>query len=321
MRYRLSLLLVCLLIFAGCGREPDVAAAFSMDTYVEIEVYDGLPAREYLARINDLADIFSRTTAISDIYRINASEGEAVTVEPETIDILEKCRTYYELSNGLIDPTIGTVSKLWDFGGTGRNPDKRIPNQESLDFGLQYVGFDKLVIEGNTVRKTNPYTELDLGFIAKGYIGGKVLENEDGNILMDLGGNIAVCGEKEGRKPYKIGIKKPFSENEVLLTIELTGKKFVVTSGIYERCFELNGKLYHHILDVNTGYPVDNELCSVTIIADDGTAADALSTTCFVLGTEKGMELIENTEGTEALFIDKDMNLTFSSGFPEYEMK
>ena len=241
--------------------------------------------------------------------------GEAVKVSAETIELLERCRYYYEISGGRIDPTIGSVTSLWDFHGRDI-----VPYSAAIQEALKHVGFDKVIIDSDSVRLDDPKMKLDPGFIAKGYIADKLMETGCSDVLINLGGNVSVCGEKPGGKAFRIGIEKPFSNGESLVTVDISGKHSFVTSGNYERYFEKDGQLYHHILDAKTGYPVENELSGVTILSEDATEADALSTTCFVLGLEDGLKLIENTPGVEALFIDKNLNVTVSSGFPEYKM-
>ena len=132
--------------------------------------------------------------------------------------------------------------------------------------------------------------------------------------LINLGGNIVVLGDKNG-KAWQVGIQSPFDEEALAATLEVRDKT-VVTSGTYERSFRKNGVLYHHILDPRTGEPVRNGLASVTILADGSMIADALSTACFVLGETKGMELIAATPEAEALFIREDGTELRSAGFP-----
>ncbi len=315
---KLFLFLLLLMLISGCSdKKADTASAFALDTVISVTVYDGKPASEFIKETEDYERLFSATIEGSDIYRINAAGGEAVKVSPETIELLEKCRYYYEISDGRIDPTIGSVSSLWDFHQDEDNAS--VPSEESINEALKHVGFDKLIIDGDNVILSDPGTKLDLGFIAKGYIADRLMETGCRAGLLNLGGNVSVCGTKTGNKLYRIGIEKPFSNGESLVTIDVSGKISVVTSGNYERYFEKNGYLYHHILDAKTGYPVENELSSVTIVSGDAVQADALSTTCFVMGTEEGMKLIENTPGAEALFIDKNLNISVSSGFPEYK--
>lgn len=151
---------------------------------------------------------------------------------------------------------------------------------------------------------------IDLGAIAKGYIADQVKTylKKQGikHAIINLGGNVDVIGTKPDGSKYNIGIQKPFDESGEAITSVQLKDQTVVTSGIYERYFKKNGKLYHHILDPRTGYPCENNLYSVSIITDSSTKADALSTTCFLLGYEKGMELIQSMDGVEAIFITDD---------------
>ena len=126
-------------------------------------------------------------------------------------------------------------------------------------------------------------------------------------------------GQKPDKTPYKIGIQKPFADrNETVDYVNINGKS-VVSSGIYERYFERDGKLYHHILDSKTGYPYDNDVVAVTIISDDSVDGDGLSTTCLALGIDKGIELINSIKRTYAVFIDKDGKFYYSDGFDAFK--
>jgi thiamine biosynthesis lipoprotein len=165
-------------------------------------------------------------------------------------------------------------------------------------------------------------TEIDLGGIAKGYIADKVAEFLEAkgvtSAVVDLGGNIVVIGEKGETlsnpvgTEFKVGIADPNSEG--LLGLLACKDKTVVTSGTYERYFELDGKRYHHVLDTKTGYPADTDLLAVTIVADKGHSVDCdgLSTSCLALGKEKGLKLIQGLDGVQAIFIDKDGKVTMS---------
>ena len=132
--------------------------------------------------------------------------------------------------------------------------------------------------------------------------------------MINLGGNVLVIGSKPDGSAYQIGIEKPFAERNVSIAALSITDQTVVSSGIYERYFEKDGKIYHHILDTSTGYPIENNLYSVTIICDSSTDGDGLSTTCFALGLDAGMDLIESLDHTEAVFITSDMQVHKSSG-------
>lgn len=162
---------------------------------------------------------------------------------------------------------------------------------------------------------------IELGAVAKGYIADKVKEYlvSEGvkSAVIDLGGNVLCIGEKPDGEPFKIGIQKPFADrSETVAAVEIAGRS-VVSSGVYERYFEKDGKQYHHILDPSTGYPYENGLVAVTVLSEQSVDGDGLSTACFALGLEKGLKLIEQTPDTEAVFITEDGEMHFSKGFPE----
>jgi thiamine biosynthesis lipoprotein len=164
--------------------------------------------------------------------------------------------------------------------------------------------------------------EIDLGAIAKGYIADLVKEYLQSRGvtrgIINLGGNILVMGAKSENQPWRIGIQNPFDSRGNHIGIASVAEKTIVTSGIYERYFYFEGKRYHHILDPQTGFPVENDLASVTIIADTSIDADALSTSLFILGVKKGIELIETVEKTEAVFVTKEKKVIYSSGASDF---
>ena len=166
----------------------------------------------------------------------------------------------------------------------------------------------------------DPETEIDLGGIAKGYICDRVCNylREEGveSGVVNLGGNIAVIGSKNGREPFRVGIERPYSDRSEIVGYIEGEDVTLVTSGIYERCFEKDGRTYHHILDTGTGYPVESGVESVTIIAKAGLSVDcdALSTMCLALGVEEGMSIVDSIDGVEAVFIDSDDNISATEG-------
>ena len=161
--------------------------------------------------------------------------------------------------------------------------------------------------------------QLALGFLAKGAIADRLkaffLQKNITSALINLGGNVLAVGQKPDGTAFRTGIKKPFSETNELVDIVALKDQSLVSSGNYERCFRENGVLYHHILDPRTGYPVDTGLSSVTILSDSSTDGDALSTSCFLLGYEKGRELIDSLPDVEALFLLSDGTIYRTDGF------
>lgn len=279
------------------------------DTVIKIQILD--PADESildgLKKLCEKYDtMFSATNTDSELYKLNHATGQPFTVSSETANLIQEGIHYSELSGGAFDLTIEPVSALWDF-----KADKpTVPSSDAIAQAVSHVDYTKVDIQDNTVTLEDPEAGIDLGAIAKGYIADQVKTylKKQGikHAIINLGGNVDVIGTKPDGSKYNIGIQKPFDESGEAITSVQLKDQTVVTSGIYERYFKKNGKLYHHILDPRTGYPCENNLYSVSIITDSSTKADALSTTCFLLGYEKGMELIQSMDGVEAIFITDD---------------
>lgn len=338
-RYLLLFLLTLSLLLSSCqsgstsssGSELPVltemlsSTAFILDTFVSIRLYDrGDEAliQECFDLCHHYEDLFSRTIETSDIGRINTATRWPVTVSEETADLLVKALYYSELSDGAFDLTIASVSSLWDFSGL--EPVR--PSDDAIQTALPHVDYRTVSLRGCEVTVTDPDAAIDLGAIAKGYIADRLKEHLISrgvtSAIIDLGGNILCIGGKStGGKaepqPFRLGVQKPFEDrSETIAAMEISDMS-VVSSGIYERCFWEGDTLYHHILDPNTGYPYDNGLISVTIVSPHSVDGDALSTTCFALGLEKGMELIDSLPDTWAIFITEDYELHYSEGFQE----
>ncbi|MGN1267183.1 MAG: FAD:protein FMN transferase [Dorea sp.] len=288
------------------------------DTVIRITLYDK-GDEDVLEGCKELCTkydkMFSKTNEDSEIFKINNANGKAVEVSDETITLIKKGIYYSELSNGAFDITIGAVSELWDF----KSEDAKVPKKDKITKASRHVNYRNIIISNNTVQLSDKDAAIDVGAIAKGYIADllkKYLEeNGVGHAVIDLGGNVLTIGSKTDGSDYNIGIQKPFDESGTPITSVKVSDKSIVTTGIYQRYFEQNDKLYHHILDPQTGYPCDNGLYSVTIITDSSLTADALSTTCFLLGYEKGMKLINQLDNVDAIFITDDNELHYSNNF------
>ena len=293
---------------------------FYLDTVVTLTVYeteDKSILQDAFSLIADYESMLSRTREGSDIWNINHSAGTPTKVSAETISLLQTALNYCELSDGAFDITIAPVTDLWDFHGEGSG---NVPDQEQLAEALSHVNYNNVKRTGNMVTLSDPRAAIDLGAIAKGYIGDRVkdflLSKGITSGMINLGGNVLVIGEKPDGSLWKIGIRKPFSEDgSELSAVVSAADQSVVTSGTYERYFIKDNTLYHHILNTQTGYPARTGLSSVSILSDGSAKGDALSTICFLLGPEKGMDLIEKTDGVEALFITEEGELLYSSGF------
>lgn len=327
-----SFLLILILFFpqllSGCGpaknSTPVTKSGFYFDTVIQVTLYDA-GKESLLEDCFALADryehYFSNTVEDSDISKINAAGGVPVTVHDETIELLQMGIAYGDLSQGKFDITIGNLSDLWNFSTKAlleETDASLVPSNTEIKAALSTVDYHCIEINGNEVTLTNPDAKIDLGGIAKGYIADKMKEflNENGvtSGFINLGGNVLVLGPKADGSAYTIGIQRPFSDDGSSIASVKVTDETVVSSGVYERCFTVDDTLYHHILDTATGYPYDNGLLGVTIITKASVDGDGLSTTCFSLGLEDGMALIESLPDTEAIFITEDYELHTSSG-------
>ena len=324
MKKYLTLLCAFVLILGlgGCSqtKEPVSKANFLLDTYVEITLYDDSDisvidlAFQEITRLEDMLSVNREGSELDQLAR--AAGKEWVTISPETQEVLLLAKEYAELSGGLFDITAGPLIDLWDINNGGH-----YPTQAELDTVLPLISSDDLLVEDGKAFLAREGMEANLGAIAKGYIADKVKELliEQGveRAIIDLGRNVLLVGDKPDGSNFNVGVQDPNQDQGVLLGLVSTADTSVVTSGINERYFTYEGVDYHHILDPFTGFPADNDLASVTILSTSSAQGDALSTTCLLLGTEKGMALIESLEGVEAFFITKDGTTTMSSGFAE----
>ncbi len=320
------LLLFCQLL-SGCGirsTAPTSQSGFYFNTIITVTIYESIDKDTMdacFALAEKYENLFSNTIATSDISRINDACGAPVTVDEETIMLLEQGLAYGELSNGKFDITVGKLSDLWDISTKAlleETDASMVPADEDIAAALATVDYRNVQIKGNEVTLLDPNAKLDLGGIAKGYIADqmKAFLNDKGitSGFINLGGNFLALGPKTNNDAYTIGIQKPFAEDgAAIASIEVTDET-VVSSGIYERYFTVDDTLYHHILDTSTGYPYRNHLLEVTIITNSSVDGDALSTTCFSLGLEDGMAFIERLPDTEAVFITDDYELHTTSG-------
>ena len=317
--------------------------SFHLDTVCKITIYsmEGLDGKsedeqrqraltvitEAFKLCDEYENILSNMREGTDIYRLNHAGGKPVEVSDAAVEVIEKGIEYGRLSEGRFDITIGGVSKLWDFHQRTEAGEKvgSVPDSGVLQEAVSHVNYENIKIEGNTVQLLDPEAEIDLGGIAKGYIADKVAEflESEGvtSALVSLGGNIVAIGEKGESmengtgKEFYVGIGDPDSDTGQLLGIIPCKDKTVVTSGTYERYFEADGQKYHHVLNPDTGYQQDTDLVSATVIAPKGSSVDcdALSTICLSMGSEKAMDLIKSIDGVEAILIDADGKISYSS--------
>ena len=346
----LCTVLVCpMLLFTGCGNitdadtsttgnQPISISSIKLNTAVQITIYDSQDKallNDCLALCDKYELIFSRTNEKSELYKLNhrkdVSDGDFGTDGPTTpypvsgtadtwhisedlAALLSEGLDITRESDGAFDIAIAPLTSLWDF--TAEDPE--VPDDAAIQKALPLCSSDGVTIDGEDITLLSDDILFDVGAIAKGYIADRLkdflIKKGVKSAIINLGGNVLCIGSKPDGTPFKIGIQKPFADrNETEAVMDITGKS-VVSSGIYERCFKQDGKLYHHILNPQTGYPYDNGLISVTIISDQSVDGDALSTTCFALGLEDGLKFAEK-KGVQAVFITEDYELHYTDGF------
>ncbi len=316
------LLVICLTscgLFQGNSAKKYTKTAFLLDTVVSVTVYekDQLGViDECLELVGRYEKLFSRTDPESELYALN--QRGRMEVSDELLEVIKTALHYCELSGGRFDITMGEVSAMYGFS----SPSPAKPSEKRIISAMSHTGWEKIQIDGSTVILTDPEAVLDLGAIAKGYIADRLADMLSaagvGSAIIDLGGNILCVGSKPDGSGFTVGIQYPYGDSNTVIATAKLSNMSVVTSGVYQRYFEENGKVYHHILDPDTGYPVDNGLLSVSIISEKSVDCDALSTSVFAMGLEDGMALIDSLEGVWAVFVDKDFNVHYSEGFEEF---
>ena len=348
----LCTVLVCpMLLFTGCenitdadtsitGNEPISISSIKLNTAVQITIYDSQDKAlldDCLALCDKYELVFSRTNEKSELYKLNHRKdtsdkdpnadgqttpypvsGTADTwhISEDLASLLSQGLSITRESDGAFDIAIAPLTSLWDF--TAEDP--KVPDDAAIQKALPLCSSDGVTIDGQDITLPSDDIQFDVGAIAKGYIADRMkdllVKKGVKSAIINLGGNVLCIGSKPDGTPFKVGIQKPFADrNETEAVMDITGKSGV-SSGIYERCFKQGGKLYHHILNPQTGYPYDNGLISVTIISDQSVDGDALSTTCFALGLEDGLKFAEK-KGVQAVFITEDYELHYTDGFQD----
>jgi len=325
--------LLIVLFLAGCGEKEVLITGETMGTTYHIKVIAGYfrnPSK-LKEKIDKRLEAVNRSMSIyqkdSEISRFNAmkSTDEKFSISDDFLRVMIIAEEIYKITHGAWDGTVHPLVNLWGFGSTGKRED--VPAPEEIQAMLSDIGFDKIEISMSPryLKKKVGTVTLDLASIAKGYgvdQVAKLIEGENiKNFLVEIGGEIYASGVRTDGKDWKVGINTPDKDasfNQVYKSLSLHDKA-MATSGDYRIFFEKEGKRYSHILDPVTGYPVTNNVVSVSVIADNCTFADGLATALMVIGHEKGIELVNSLKGVEALIVvhEKDGNLKdyYSTGF------
>ena len=315
-----TLFLPCLIMNIACmKKEPVVVTEHIMGTSVTQTIYDGnasAAAKEASARLRELESILSFHLGSSDLSKLNRLAGIGpVSLKPETIHVLSKSLEYSRLTGGAFNVLVGPLVKRWNVTKVGAD----VPSNSEIKALLPLVRWSDLSVDmkNGTAALAEKGQMADLGGIAKGYASDQVLDiyrrNGVTKARINIGGNIGILGTDPAGKAWRIGIQEPAHDRgQVLCVLSLTDCS-VSTSGVYERYFSRNGKIYHHIIDPSTGYPADTGISSVTVVAPRSIDSDALAK-IFVMGIDRGISVIKKIPRTEAVIVAEDGRIIVTDG-------
>ncbi len=314
---------IVLFLLAGCGdRTPpyvsDTHFALGTVNTVKIQSFHGKELiKESFAVLDDVEARMSRNLPDSEVSRINESAGiSPVKVSEQTFHVIEKGLEISALGNGYFDITIGPVVSLWGIG----TDSARVPSPSEIKAALDLVDYRDVILDkdASTVFLRKKGMSIDLGAIAKGWAADRIhalmVSKGVERGILNLGGNVFVIGRKSEESKWRVGIQNPEDTRGRYLGIIKVCDSAVVTSGKYERFFMSGGHRYHHIFNTFTGYPVENGIISVTIVAKESLVADAYSTLVFSLGLDKGMAIVEETPFLDAVIITASHDVYVSGG-------
>lgn len=332
-KFLLIFLMVIGMTFSGCTQkaeetmvskeemqEPVSQEVFAMDTYMTVTAYGENAeeaVEEAIAEIERLDELLTATTDGGEIYAVNHSGGGELS--SDSMYLLERSEELYEATDGAFNITIFPVMDAWGFV----SDEFAVPSADELQEKLALVDFEQLEIdqENSCVEMHKDGMAIDFGGIAKGYTSTRIAdifrEHEIESGLINLGGNVHVVGSKTDGTKWKVGIQSPESDEEYLGVLAVSDCA-VITSGGYERYFEEEGITYHHIIDPSTGYPAENGLISVTIISKDGTLADGLSTSLYIMGLDKAKEFWQKHSAEfDAILLTEEGELFVTEGIAD----
>lgn len=318
---KVAAILLCAVIVANlcsCSAEgEEICNITAMNTLIQIRVFGNYAEKNkqavslFKTEIEKEEQLFDANLPESDVARINNSEN-GCEVDVLTAELINKAVYAAELTDGAFDITVMPVLKLWGFN----DGNYCVPKDGDINKVLEKTGSDKITVDGNYIKKESG-VEISLGGVAKGFLGDKILqiaEENDITAIVSLGGNIVLCGDNNEKGCWSVGVKNPLDTQTIACSFECDGGFSVVTSGAYERYFEKDGEIYHHIIDTETGKPAKSDLLSVTVIGTDGAMCDALSTALFASGKNKAVAFAKENNGFEYIFITDKNEIIVSDG-------
>ena len=311
-----AVLVVAGVFFWRDYHNPAEKRMFLMDTFVSVTAY----GRDKNAFVHAAETELKKIDSAVNAYNTNSALNTG-GMEPWLVGLVSRAAGYGGETGGAFDITLKPVSELWNFNAAA----PCVPSGEAIAEALTRTGYQKLICSGDDIKIPDGMA-LDLGGVAKGYACDVLAELAEQyrlrGVLLDLGGNVLVYGSNPSMRngEWRVGIAVPFgSAGEYFGFVKLDAMEnanplAVVTSGIYQRNFTEDGVLYHHILDPQTGWPVQNELASATVLCESGERADAYATAILVLGREKGLQLAERADGMEAVLVSRDGRIWLTPG-------
>lgn len=317
----IAVLLIALL--AGCASprtEPVSKTEFALDTACTISLYEKAPAgtlEKAFALLDRVGASMTIDAKRGELIDVNRAAGERpVKIDSELFGVIRVGLHFSRLTNGAFDITIGPLTKLWGIGTGGSS----VPSEVMIKQALASINYRDVELDkgARTVFLKHRGMAIDLGAVAKGYAGDrvKVFLEKVGvrHAIVDLGGNVVTIGAKPDGSPWRIGIQSPDLSRGNYVGVVQVKNEAVVSSGQYERFITVGGKRYGHILSTTTGFPVHNGIASTTIVTASSTDGDALSTSVFALGVQKGLALVNSLKGVEAVILTTDKKVYLSRG-------
>jgi len=334
-----SKILVFVLLFfvlsqSGCSSKTTYKkTALLMGTFIEIQIVpDKGATKAYLdsviksafSDIREVENIFSLYNPNSELSRLNElGAGHPYKVSEEFMSLLKKAKSFFQLTEGAFDISTAPLEDVW----LEASRQNEIPGDGQIKNALNIVGTDKIIVDENAYTVELPEgMKLDFGAIAKGYAADRAMRvlKKEGirNAIVNAGGDIYCLGKGPDKIGWQIGVKHPRKKDSFIATL-LVVDKAVATSGDYERFHVIKDEKFSYIINPATGMPVDETPMSVTVLATDCLTADALATAIFVLGPNKGMQLLDRLNETEGVIISKgkgELDIKISKGLKEIDI-
>ncbi len=327
-----TLFIISILLFKGCGAKEVLISGETMGTTYHIKVISGYfknisgLKRQIFQRLEEINSSMSTYIKKSEISRFNAISNtkEKYYISEDFYNVMVIAEKLHKLTDGAWDGTLKPIVTLWGFGSTKRI--KNIPGESEIEEHLKNIGFDLIEISKKRyIRKKNPSISLNLNSIAKGYavdqLAALIRKHKISDFLVEIGGEVFASGSRKDTENWRVGINLPLKDApyDSVYKIVALQDRALATSGDYRDYFVINDKLYSHVFDPRTGYPVAHGIASVSILADTCAFADGLATAAMVLGRIKSLELVNRLDRVECLIVCKGKNGTltdyYSTGF------